>query len=83
MSNTRRSKAEVASKRFGRQAEQYQAHIDRQVHAIDRLAAAVAVYGDLTYGVQHEAKNIKEARKWAKEAQAKVEAILAVPKEDK
>jgi hypothetical protein len=60
-------------------AERYQASIDQQRHVIDRLMAAMAVYADLAYGVENEAKDVKQARKWAKEAQAKVAAILAVP----
>lgn len=77
--SAKRSTATKILKRAGRQAEQYQAAIDRQKHMIDRLGAAVAVYGDLAYAVENDAKSIVEARKLAKEALAKVQTILAVP----
>lgn len=77
-----RSKAQKMIKKHGKMAEDYQARINRQVQVIDRLVAANAVMSDALYGVENEAKNVKEARKWAKDAQTKVREILAVPKEE-
>jgi hypothetical protein len=69
-------------KRWGKMAERYQSRIDQQKTIIDRLMAAMAVYADLAYGVENEAKDVKTARRWAKEAQQKVEVILAVPTQE-
>jgi hypothetical protein len=66
-------------KRWGKMAERYQGRIDQQKSIIDRLMAAMTVYSDLAYEVEHDARSIKEARQLSVEAQAKVKAILAVP----
>jgi hypothetical protein len=79
--SARRSADAKLQKRAAAMVAGYQERMDRQRRVIDRLSAAVAVYGDLAYGVASDAKTIKDARKLASDAQAKVDAILAVPNE--
>lgn len=61
------------------QTQRYQVSIDRQKRIIDRLVLANAVQGDALVAVEEESKDIRQARKVAKEARAKVKSILAVP----
>ena len=77
--SAKRSQHTKMMKRAAKQADQYQATIDRQKHIIDRLTAATLAYGDLAYAVEHDAKTIKEARKFAHDTLEKVKVILAVP----
>jgi len=69
-------------KKFCKMAVQYQLRIDRQRNAIDRLAAANAVYGDALYQIINEAASIRSARKIAEDAAKKVQMILTVPNEE-
>ena len=63
-------------------SQQYAQRIERQTKVIDRLLAASAVQTDALYGIAHDVKSVKEARKVANDARKQVEAILAVPKEE-
>lgn len=70
-------------RQFGKQAERYQARIDRQAAIIDRLVAANQVYGTALYEVINESKNVKEARKMATAGVKAAKTILTVPEEEK
>lgn len=79
--SARKSDAQKLLRRWGKQAERYQDRITRQAGIIDRLVAANAVYADGMYAIINDVKNVKDARKEASTASAKVKEILAVPTE--
>ena len=76
MSNRRRSAAEKTVLRFGKMAEGYQEKINSQVEIINRMMTALATAQDALYGIEHEAKDVRTARKWAKDAAQKINSML-------
>lgn len=82
MGNRKKSGMEKLMGRAAVQAERYEMRINQQKQIIDRLVAANAAQGDALYIIEHESKDVRHARKTAKQAVAKVKEILATPNEE-
>lgn len=76
--SAKRSEHTKMLKRFDAQTRAWTSQIERQKEVINRLVAANAVYADGLHEVEHEAKDVRQARSMARSATEKAKAILAV-----
>ena len=76
--SAKRSKHTEMLRRFDAQTKRWTEQIERQKGIIDRLLAANVAYADGLHEVQHEAKDVRQARSMARSATEKAQAILAV-----
>lgn len=63
-----RSKAAAMAKRYGKMADGYQQRIANQLGTIERMLKALTLCQEALYQIEHEAKNVKEARTMAHNA---------------
>lgn len=76
--SAKRSEHTKMLKRFDAQTRAWTGQIEQQKRIIDRLLAANVAYADGLHEVQHEAKDVRQARSMARSATEKAQAILAV-----